>query len=63
MKVRTIHLKEGEQIEVHLDRRKVLRIGTECSHGDMTILVDMPSDEVNYNSMAGRRLNRQLEDK
>ena len=62
MKVRTIHLKEGEQLEITFKGEKVLRVGSEYSHGDMTILMDMASDEVNYNSLAGRKLNRQLKE-
>lgn len=41
---------------------KVLRVGSEKDYTGHDILVDLTSDEFNYNCLAKRRLDKQLED-
>lgn len=62
MKIRTIHLKEGEQIEITFKGEKVLRVGSEKDYTGHDILVDLTSDEFSYNCLAKRRLDKQLKD-
>lgn len=65
MKVRTIHLKEGEQLEITFKGEKVLRVGSEKDDTGNDILVDIVDSQVfgccdSYTSRD--KLNKQLKE-
>ena len=65
MKVRTIHLKEGEQLEITFKGEKVLRVGSEQDATGYDILVDVVDTKKFgcFDSYTGRnKLNKQLKD-
>lgn len=65
MKVRTIHLKEGEQIEITFKGEKVLRVGSEQDSTGHDILVDVVDTKEFgcFDSYTGRnKFNRQLKE-
>lgn len=65
MKVRTIHLKEGEQLEITFKGEKVLRVGSEKDDTGHDILVDIVDSQVFgcRDSYTGRnKLNKQLKE-